>query len=223
MRTNGWVLIGRIGNEYYFVDSVFEHRDDFKGATGTILRPVSAEEWEWASDRENVAERLSDYWYCLAKDQASSDCPDCKGYPDPDEGCENCGVQSLDDLVDDAIRYDGIGHIMFDESNCCEGSDSFDELGIEHECTDCIGGGRIFGRDNYKEGAPFREFDEVYNRKALVAIQALEDKAVDYRYAARIVFGLSDDAYLCQLKAENDRLVARAEKLVAALDDDSDG
>ena len=58
----GFVCIGVKGGEYYFADSVFEHSDNFRGVTGTVVRPVSEDEWDYASDRENVAERLEDYY-----------------------------------------------------------------------------------------------------------------------------------------------------------------
>lgn len=157
-KVNGWSLIGCKDGAYYFCDSVFDHGDGHVGATGSIVRPVSAKEWEWATDRENVAEYLCG---CYEGDTDSQD---------------------FEDWVDSVIQHDGVDSIMFDESDCCDASDSFDDLDIEHECTDCIGCGRIFGRTNEMD------FDEVYNRKALVAIMALEDGAVSKDYAAKIVF-----------------------------------
>ena len=58
----GFVCIGRKGENYYFADSVFEHSDSFRGVTGSVIRPVSKDEWDYASDRENVAERLEEYY-----------------------------------------------------------------------------------------------------------------------------------------------------------------
>lgn len=163
MRKNGFTLIGRIGSEYYFCDSIFQHRDDFCGAIGSIIRPVSQEEYDWANEIENVKDRLYDVY------------------------CERNSVQDLDTddpdftkWVEDVMHYDGVVNVMFDESYCCDASDAFEELGIEHECTDCTGGGRIFSN------CP--DFDEVFDRKALVAIQALESGAVDADYAAKVVF-----------------------------------
>jgi len=171
MRTNGWVLIARRGCDYYFCDSVFKHRDDFQGATGSVVRPVSPEEYEWACDIENVKERLCDV-YCEMNDIKDYDLDD----DDPD----------FTKWVQDVIAYDGAESVMFDESDCCDASDSFTELGIEHECTDCSGGGRIFGNWN-SDGR--MEFDEVFNVKALVAIEAFEAGAVSLDYVSRAVFG----------------------------------
>ena len=168
-RTTGWKLIGRKGGEYYFVDSVFEHQDNFRGVTGSIVRPVSPKEYEEASDRENVAERLEDYWnVCHARDDYDN---------------EEDFDAAFEDFIDEAIEYDGIDQIMFDGSDNCNASDSFDELGIKHEFTDCSGCGRIFGkRDNL-------DFDEVFDYPALVAIRAYEGGSLSRDYVARIIFG----------------------------------
>lgn len=165
-RHNGWVLIGRNGSEYHFCESVFDHGDDFQGATGSIVRPVSAEEYEWASDRENVAERYCMYWM------------EMKGIRDYDEDEHEAEFM---EWIDQMLQYDDPAWIMFDDSDTCDASESFEALGIEHECTDCIGGGRIFSVGS--------DYEEVFNRKALVALQALEDGAVSADYAAKVVFG----------------------------------
>lgn len=143
-RFNGSKLIGRRGDEYYFADSVFDHGDGFKGVTGYIVRPVSPQEYAWASDRENVAERLQD---CYDGDTDST---------------------AFEDWVDSAIQFDGIENLMFDASYTCDASAAFEALGIEHECTDCSGCGRIWSRDSGKD------FDEVYDGAALAAIVAFE-------------------------------------------------
>lgn len=158
MRTNSFKLIGRKDNDYYFVDSVFKHRDGLAGVTGSVVRPVSPDEWEWASDRENVAERLQD------------------GYDGDLDG------DDFEDFVDRVIADHGIEYLMFDGSDRDAASEAFDDLGVEHKSTDCSGGGRIFSSINDMD------FDEVYDRKALVAIAAYEDGAVSYDYAVSIIF-----------------------------------
>jgi len=185
MRINGFEPVGRIGDEYYFADSVFQH-SDFAGVTGTSVRPVSAEEYEWASDPENVAERYCYLWEEMHGSNGADDCEECGGHPDSDSGCSSCGVPSLDAWVDTAIRIDGIDHLMFDESYCCDASDAFDELGIEHETTDCTGGGRCFGRDSRGHSSTF---DEVFNQEALDAIIDLEDNNGRVNPTAEAVFG----------------------------------
>lgn len=163
MCTEGWTLIGRKDGVFYFCDSVFDHSDGHHGATGIEIRPVCKDEYDWASDRENVAERYADVW------------------------CEMKGIDDVDidddafmAWIDNMLWTEDPAWLMFDDSSTCDASDSFDALNIEYECTDCIGCGRIFSRDT--------DFDEVYNRKALVAILALEDGAVSADYAAKVVF-----------------------------------
>ena len=149
-RLKGFKCIGRKGDDYYFADSTFKHRDDFQGVTGTVVRPVSTEEWDWASDPENVAERLLE-------------CYDgCKCDADWMNG------DKYNDWVDMVICADGIAETMFDTSYTCDASDAFDEMGIEHEATDCNSCGRIFGR------LGFDDFDEVFDREALMAINLIE-------------------------------------------------
>jgi hypothetical protein len=168
MRINGAKLIGRIGDDYYFADSAFKHERDgnngFQGVTGFIVRPVSEAEYEWCSDRENVAERLQDVYACI-KDQRLCD--------------TDVNSPEFEEFVDNAIRYDGIEHLMFDSSYTCDASRAFDNLGIEHECTDCSGCGRIFGSLN---------FDEVYDYFALLAINEIEAGNFDAESASSMVF-----------------------------------
>lgn len=50
-------LVGRIEDRYYYLDRVFQHNDNFKGAVGSIMRPVSfaeasARREEWDDDNE---------------------------------------------------------------------------------------------------------------------------------------------------------------------------
>ena len=52
-QTNYNKLVGRIGNEYYFCDYIFRHSPDFKGATASILCPVSRGEYDERMDPIN--------------------------------------------------------------------------------------------------------------------------------------------------------------------------
>ena len=166
VRTEGFVCIGRNGDEYSFVTSVFKHDDDFYGCTGSTVRPVSEKEWDWASNPENVAERLEDYYNELHGDDIWDDDAD---------------IETLDEFVERAIDTDGIEHLMFDGSDTCDASAAFDDMGVEHEYTDCIGGGRMFGKGS--------DYDEIINRKAQVACEAYEAGAVSYEYAVKAIFG----------------------------------
>lgn len=52
-------LVGRVGEldgnaKFYFCDSLFEYIDNFKGATGSVLRPVSKDEYDERTDPDNI-------------------------------------------------------------------------------------------------------------------------------------------------------------------------
>lgn len=185
-RRKGFVLIGRVDGNYYFADSVFEHEHDgFRGVTGSVVRPVFADEYEWASDPENVAERYQDIWGYTFESAADTCCENCFGEPDPDTGCDECNIPSLDRWVSDIIRFDGIENAMFDPSYVCDASPVFERLGIKHECTDCSGGGRIF-----TNGV---DFDRLHNPDAYAAILKYEEGSLSFDNAARGIFSSSYD------------------------------
>ena len=179
IRHEGFVLVGRKNDEYYFVDSVFDYGDGFHGATGSIVRPVFSEEYEEASDRENVAERYCEHYETTVT--CDTECKECEGYPDRDKGCESCGVEGLDAWIDDLLTYENISDLIFDPSDGCRASDCFNKMGIEHECTDYSGGGRIF---DGKMG-----FDTVYDNAVLNTILDVESGAVSAEDAAKVIFG----------------------------------
>ena len=162
-RKSGFKCIGRIGNEYHFADSVFKHDGDFQGVTGSVVRPVCQDEYDEATSRENIEERLRDAWECMEK-----------------EGDE----EDFQAWVDDVINYDGRESVVFDESDCCDAECAFDAMGIEYVCTDCIGGGRIFGDADGRD-----KFDEVFDQEALDAINDFEDGRLELDYVAGVVFG----------------------------------
>lgn len=179
VRRNGFVCVGRKDSEYYFINSVFKHGEGFQGVTGCTVRPVDAKEWEWACDRENCAERLQDVYETCHGNSAYRDDPDDDDF-DRDDDFER--------FVDDVIHYDGEAHIHYDESYSCEASEVFDALGVEHECTDCIDRGRIFGRAGWRGRMDSEWFDEVFNLKALNAALYFEDGRGDVDFIGKMIF-----------------------------------
>ena len=161
-RKSGFKCIGRIGGEYHFADSVFKH-DDFQGVTGSVIRPVCKAEYDEATSRENIEEHLRDAWGC-----------------DGRQGNE----EDFQAWVDDVIQYDGEESIVFDESDCCDAEAAFDDMGIEYVCTDCTGGGRIFGDADGRD-----KFDEVFDQEALDAINDFEEGRGELDYVAGVIFG----------------------------------
>ena len=157
IRVNGAKCIGRDGNVFHFVDSIFDHGNGFAGCTGFSVRAVSAEEFD-ALGRDDVVE--------LLEDAGMHDGKSCAEF---------------NQLVDDSIRYDGIGHLFFDESYCCEAESFFDAWGVDYECSDCIGGGRMFSEDS--------DYEEIVNWEAYLACKWFEGGKVSFDFAARAIYG----------------------------------
>ncbi len=179
-RTDGVVLVGRKDNEYWFIDSVFRHRDDFYGCTGTTVCPISADQVEYDTDPENMGDRYSDYWAEQYKDSIRLDCGNC-AFGIDDGGCKHCDYPSLTDFCAGIVQYEGYDAVYDYPGHAYE--KALNDLLDDVETVDTSGCGRIFSR------LDIDDFDEVYNRKALVACLAYEDGAVDYDYACRVIFG----------------------------------
>ena len=176
-RTSGVVLIGRKDQEYWFIDSVFRHTN-FSGCTGTTVYPVSEEYAEDAMLPDNLAERFCDYWADRVKESVEEDCTNCRCGLDED-GCKYCGYESLSDFCAKVAQYDGYDAVFDFPGDAYQ--EALEEKLGSLEFADCSSAGRIFTDP--------ADFDEVYNRKALVACQAYEAGAVDYDYACRVIFG----------------------------------
>ncbi len=185
-RTNGVKLIARRDGEFWFVDSVFDHGGDLAGVTGTICNPVSEEYADELLSIDNLEDRFGDYWHERSSEDVREDCPDCEGEPQ-EEGCEECNYQSLWGFCADVAQCDGIdGVIDFPGDSYV---DALVAIGQDAEYADTSGCGRIFGNFGGERLLGPDSFDEVYDRKALIAILAYEDGAVDYEYAVKIIFG----------------------------------
>ena len=186
VRTKGAVLVGRKDNEYWFIDSVFRHRNDFYGCTGTTVYPVSVDQAEYDTDPDNMGDRYGDYWADRYKGSIQDDCDNCSIGIDED-GCEHCDYPSLSAFCAEIVQYDGYDAVYDYPGDAYE--KALSDLLVSDddpdcvETVDCSGCGRIFGR------LDLDDFDEVYNHKALVACMAYEDGAVSYDYARRIIFG----------------------------------
>ena len=151
-------LVGRKGNEYYFLDYIFKHDEDFMGATGTIVTPVHSNYFEYATSRDGLAERYLD---------AMSE----------SEWCNTLGLDE-DDCTEEEI-IDGIENLYragelqpFEECSSKEESQmreiaEFSDSN-KYPLFEVIGGGRSFYADP--------KFDEVYDKTLLALIIKAESK-----------------------------------------------
>lgn len=179
-RTKGAVLVGRKDGEYWFIDSVFEHGTDLAGCTGVAVYPISEESADQLLQPENMKDRFEDVWEEKFKESVRDNCRDCR-FGVNEEGCEYCEYPSLRAWCVEIADCDGIDAVIDDAGS--EYTEALVEKGVDAEYADCSSCGRIFSRANIDD------FDEVYNRKALVACLAYEDGAVDYDYAAKVIYG----------------------------------
>jgi hypothetical protein len=130
-------LIGKTEDGYAFLNDVFEYSDNFKGATGTVLCPISEEEYEERTDRDSLIDRFEDIW----------------------KECVYAGKTTLglEDWVDEVIRIDGAEETAFDTSywrgqmwdDIREKTGQTEKEYPVYECTNV---GRIFSKNmNWEE------------------------------------------------------------------------
>ncbi len=184
-RTEGVKLIGRRDGEFFFVDSVFDHGDDLSGVTGTVCNPVSEKYADELLSANNMAERFGDYHHERFSPDASDGCEDCEGEAQ-NEGCEACEYPSLAEFTAEIAQFDGIDAVIDFPGH--EYVDALTAIGEEAEYADTSGCGRIFGSCGGSGPMDPDSFDEVYDRKALIALLAYESGAVSYEYACRVIF-----------------------------------
>ena len=146
-------LVGRIGNEYYFCDYIFRHYRDFKGATATILRPVSEDEYN---------ERM---------DPTSSDTQDWFGELWRDAVASERTEVGLEEWIEWVLDNDGPDAIF--DLSCDHLWDDLREAVLEfteedYPVFECIGGGRCF--------SPDMKWDEIYDNKLWQKIKKVEAK-----------------------------------------------
>ncbi len=144
-------LVGRKDDSYYVCDTIFKHADDFKGATATVLVPVSEDDHENRTDPYNsdTTDRFRECWVEQVK----------AGQTD----------RGLEDWVEEILAVDG-DEAVFDFS----GHEYWDlirkavpELTEEaYPVFECIGGGRSF--------SPDMEWDEIYNPQLWEKIKIAE-------------------------------------------------
>ena len=152
-QTNYNKLVGRIGNEYYFCDYIFRHSPDLKGATATILRPVS--HGEYYERMDPTSSDTQDYFVELWRDAVASERTEI--------GLEEWIEWVLDNDGPDAIFDLSYEHLWDDLR---EAVPEFTEE--DYPVFECISGGRCF--------SPDMEWDEIYDNKLWQKIKKVEAK-----------------------------------------------
>lgn len=128
-RTNINQVVGiQAYGEIYVLDSLFKHRDDFMGATGTIIYPVSKEQYEYATSTEALEERFEDIWQISVQEAGET--------------------RGLSEFVQDIYMWDGdesvfdMGGISWDVEDHIREVMGYSEE--EYPVLECVGAGRIF-------------------------------------------------------------------------------
>lgn len=142
-------LVGRIGNEYYFCDYIFNNDDTFHGVVGTELRPVSKEEYEETMNIENAKDYFKDLWTEVMKDGRTES--------SLEDYCQN-----IIDCDGDEAFWDFSGYEYWNELR-----EAVPELTREdYPVITCTGGGRSFGAD--------MKWDKIYNKGLWEVIKQIE-------------------------------------------------
>ena len=152
MRKTIGKLIGRIGTRYYVCDGLFDS-DNFKGATGIVLRPVSQTEYELMNDPDSneVRDRFEELWIKAVKTGQTQD-----GLT------EYC--RTLIWTYGDEALWDYSGYEYWDMIR-----EVVPELNeTDYPCFDCVGGGRSFWVN--------MEWDELYDSQTWALIQEYESE-----------------------------------------------
>jgi hypothetical protein len=164
MRDNYDALIGRVGIEYYFLDEIFKYKDGFKGATGTIVMPVSKQYYDYATSEEGILERYMDA-------MGEYEWLEVLGLDRDDFEDEDEMIKAIEDGIYDLYR---VGELNPFEEVSYELEEQMRELpefsdSDEYPLFEIIGGGRIFDKN--------RKFDKIYNQELFNKIKEIEEFA----------------------------------------------
>jgi hypothetical protein len=149
-------LIGRdISGDYYWLEYVFEDSSDFRGAVGSVFRPVSVTKKEERMTPENAREWLAEGWREAVKAGTTE--------------------QSLDDYIQNVIDIDGES-AFFDQSyfdTGCKIAEIYNselpkdaDESEQAEFSDCGGGGRCFNQKIV--------WNKIYDQEALTLALSYE-------------------------------------------------
>jgi hypothetical protein len=151
-------LVGKIGDEYYGVDSLFEHAPDsegkvLKGAVGTVLVAITEEEYKFRTSQDQLEERFEDYWrQIVANGDTELSLSEWTKY-----AFENDGDESVFDIAWD-YGQEVIDFLV------AQGEFEKDEV----KFFEAVGGGRCFNQERVNA------FDTIYDADLLRRIAKQE-------------------------------------------------
>ena len=139
-------LIGKIENEYYFLDRTFDEGKNYKGAVGTIVEVLTEEEYNERVEDYFEPENMKEFWQqAVERDKTEL---------------------SLEGWISLVIENDG-EEIAIEEGTE-EQTDTLKELLGEDKVfkTDIRSGGRCFYKD--------MKWDKLYNKELWEVIKTIE-------------------------------------------------
>ena len=152
-QTNYNLLVGRIGDNYYVCDYIFEETADWKGATASVVTPVSKAEYDrkMDSDDSDTQEWLKEQWqYAVEHNLTEGSLQEFTRISllnRGDDAVFDCGYYNLWDMIRKAVP-----------------ELTEDDYPVLNAC----GGGRSF--------SPDMEWDEIYNQELWDKIKVIETK-----------------------------------------------
>lgn len=158
-------LIGKAGyEEFFFLDDIFTYKDGFKGATGTIVNPVSKEQYDYATSREGILERYMD---AIGEEEWL----DTLGLDSDDFEDENEMMEAIEEGIYDTYLNGGLDPFEQPNYEIEEQMRALPEYSDEDEYPifEVVGGGRIFGKTN--------NFNKIYNKELYNRIREVEEFA----------------------------------------------
>jgi hypothetical protein len=155
-------LVASTDDEFYFVDYIFNHNDGFKGATGTIVMPVSKSYYDNATSYDGI---LESYMDSMGEDEwldvLGLDRDDFEDESEMMEAIEN-GIYQLY-TIGELNPFEEVNYELEEQMrNLPQFSDE-----DEYPVFEVIGGGRIFDKERY--------FDKIYDKKLYDKIRKVEE------------------------------------------------
>lgn len=147
-------LIGRIENEYYFLDYIFYDGKDFKGATGSVMSPLTEDEYDERVDDYFSYENMREFWQQAVKAKRTD--------------------LGLDEWIEEVKNTDGENGVIDDSYSASYGEILKEKLGNEKAfMIECVGGGRCFDKK--------MKWDELFSKTLWEAIKKSETDFKDWK------------------------------------------